>query len=464
MSAEVLFIGLDGAEPDLIRSWSDAGLLPNMAACMNEWGSVDLYTPPGFGDGVFWATLFTGCNAGWHGHYFPWQFNPETYGIGTFSFDDHYRRDPFWLFASHMGRRVAVLDIYSAPLTQGLNGVQVMDWMIHDRTGEPRSWPSPLISDLHGNYAADPLGGNSEAESRNLKEWNDMHRGLSSRIDAKTRAVKSLLARDWDLFAVGFCDAHDVGHQSWHWHDPDAPAHSPRVRELFGDPVLKTYQELDRAVGATIEAAKAEHVYLVAGLGMGRQRTANPSLDQALAALSGHEGTDSELTARRRTRPWFDLPHNMNAGAVRINLQGRERNGIIRPEDYDGVCDDLSTRLGTLADADNGEPLVKEVVRVRERYNGPHVDQLPDLMVMWDRSNGGASPGRVQLENKATFDNTPRVLVESRSGDHTQNAMFVSSHRPAGRGPSMPVEHVAPEIGRALRINLPHAGATGEGQ
>jgi predicted AlkP superfamily phosphohydrolase/phosphomutase len=458
MTARVLFLGLDGAEPELIRKWAAAGELPNLRVMLANWFARNVDTPKGFGDGVFWATLFTGCNAGRHGHYFPWQFNTQTYGTTTFSFDDHYRRDPFWLHASRMGRRVGIFDIYSSPLTQGIDGVQVMNWMIHDRTSDPKSWPEPILASLHEKYMKDPLGGNSEAESRTESEWVAFHQGLVERIDAKCRAMVDLVSSNrWDLFAAGFCDAHDVGHQSWHWHDRDATDHPRQWRERYGDPVLKVYRKLDSAVGAIVNAAGSDAVFLVAGIGMGRQTTCNPVLDPILGYLSGHRGNRAELRKIRRLRPWFDIPHNMNSGALRINLKGRERNGIVEPDDYDSTCDFLIESLAGVTDTDTGLPVVADAARIRRDFSGPFTDQLPDLMIIWQRER----PVRaVDVPGMGTIAVVPEVLVESRSGDHTPNALFVSSTHYDSERPVIATEAIAPTIGRSIGISIPGSDAS----
>lgn len=453
MPAKVLFVGLDGAEPELLEIWSSQGELPNIKQLMDGWFRTPLDTPRGFGDGVFWSTLFTGCNAGRHGHYFPWQFDPLSYGTATFSFDDHYRRDPFWMYASKMGRRVGIIDIYSSPLVQGLDGIQVMDWMIHDRTSVPRSWPDAIIGTLHERYMEDPLGGNSETDTpRTEAEWVAFHRGMLERIPAKTRAVCDLVrSNPWDLFAVGFCDAHDAGHQSWHWHDRDSVDHPAEWRERHGDPLLQIYQGLDRALGEIVDAANADAVFVVAGIGMGPQTTCNPVFDQVLGHFSGHGHDRLALRNLRPVRPYFDVPHNMNSGALRINLKGRERNGVVNEEDYDSVCDDLIERLGELTDADTGTPVINEVVRIRREYSGPFTDQLPDLMVVWQRDR---AVRQVRVPGLGVLDVKPAVAVESRSGDHTPNALFLSDTAYEAVG-SMATVSVAPTLGRALGITLP---------
>ena len=163
--------------------------MPNLAELAKPELIKDVQTPPGFGDGVFWASLITGTNVGKHGHFFPLHFDSNSYDLFNFSLDTDLAREPFWHFCSSMDRTVGVVDIYTSPLVSGLKGIQVMDWMIHDRTGEPRSWPSPLIDQLHQQYMKDPLGGNSESDGRSEQEEKDFQQAMLDRIAAKKDAL-----------------------------------------------------------------------------------------------------------------------------------------------------------------------------------------------------------------------------------------------------------------------------------
>jgi len=449
MASKTLFIGLDGAEPQLLRDWADQGLLPNLKQVLDRYCCRPIVSPAGFGDGGLWSSLVTGVNPGKHGHYFPEHFNPQTYMLDHYSIDTDMRRDPFWFFCSKMERTVGIIDIYTSALRTGLRGVQVMDWMIHDRMG------TPLIDTLHEKYMVDPLGGNTEVESRSTEEYLEMHQGVMDRIVAKTNACVDLLnANEWDLFCVGYCDAHDIGHQSWHWHDPSNPAHPADLVAQHGDPLLQSYQGMDTAVGHLLEAAKPEQVFLVAGLGMDKQSLCNTGLQQILAHYCGIDGNRDYTIQQRKRMPYFELPHNMHGGAVRINLKGRESSGIIERDDYDQVLAELTEKFHRLEDADTGESVVKEVVFVHETCPGPFQNNLPDLFVVWKKP---ISVTRIKVDEDKIVELEPFYSFEYRSGDHTSNALFASSIDYTND--QVMTEAIAPTICATLGVNLPDCDA-----
>lgn len=71
-------------------------------------------------------------------------------------------------------------------------------------------------------------------------------------------------------------------------------------------------------------------------------------------------------------------------GYVRINLKGREPQGIVAPAEYHAVCDDLCEKLHRLRDPRKGIPMVKHIVRTRENPEDQN-PKLPDadLIVVW---------------------------------------------------------------------------------
>jgi predicted AlkP superfamily phosphohydrolase/phosphomutase len=79
----------------------------------------------------------------------------------------------------------------------------------------------------------------------------------------------------------------------------------------------------------------------------------------------------------------FALP-SYSEGYVRINLRGREAAGIVAPEDYGRVCDEIEGLLGRVRDARTGQPMVANIMR--SRTSAVDTDpNLPDadLLVQW---------------------------------------------------------------------------------
>ncbi len=68
---------------------------------------------------------------------------------------------------------------------------------------------------------------------------------------------------------------------------------------------------------------------------------------------------------------------------IRINLAGREPDGIVSPADREALIAELIGELGQLVDPDTGAPAVAEVLPIAEIAPGTLVEQMPDLLVGW---------------------------------------------------------------------------------
>jgi predicted AlkP superfamily phosphohydrolase/phosphomutase len=119
----------------------------------------------------------------------------------------------------------------------------------------------------------------------------------------------------------------------------------------------------------------------------------------------------------------FCLPSDFN-GAVRINLKGREPDGKVEPgSEFDALCDELVYELGRLKHSDTGAAAVAEVIRVDRVYDGPFLNDLPDIVVKWK----GDRPIR-----SLTSDRVGTVAGENyheRSGSHRPVGFLLAAGR-----------------------------------
>lgn len=120
-------------------------------------------------------------------------------------------------------------------------------------------------------------------------------------------------------------------------------------------------------------------------------------------------------------------------GSIRINLKGRERDGIVTNSEYETICDELTQILYRLQDARTGKPVVKKVVRTR-RYATEDDPKLPssDLIVLWQE----------QMTDVIDSPDFGRIgpVIYFRAGSHWERGFFTikgpgitpGSHLPQG--------------------------------
>jgi predicted AlkP superfamily phosphohydrolase/phosphomutase len=160
------------------------------------------------------------------------------------------------------------------------------------------------------------------------------------------------------------------------------------------------------------------------------------------------------LAGDRARRKFYSIPHNDLSGAIRFNVAGREPKGRVRRgAEYDALCRSLQRDLMAVADPDTGQRVVDEVLKMSDLYAGERLDQLPDLLVVWNRDR----PITALISEKTGLIRGSQM--SQRTGDHTHTAAFFL----AGPGilsgevaAALRVECLAPTIAGLLNIALPN--------
>ena len=490
MPARVLMVAFDACEMELVLPWAERGLLPSIGALLRDAASVETRSAPGLFAGAVWPSIMTGLSPARHRRYYRRQQRLGEYVDRDFRPGDMVG-EPFWETLSRAGRRVAVIDVPLSRLSTRLNGVQIVDWTGHDPCSAPASEPAAALRDLDRRFGTQAPDHCDDADRTPAGVAGFVH-ALESRIAIKSDAAHTLLAEeDWDLFLAVFGESHCAGHQLFHHHEPTHPLHDPAVAAAIGDPLLKVYQSLDGALGRLVAAAgPAATVCVLLSHGMGpAYYDENVVIDDVLRRIEASRGNGdrswyarlrrqwyriparvrnartlrnvrarllpalhrSLLFPERATRRFFAVPNNAVAGAIRINVAGRDADGRIRPDDYDAVCAELRREFLALVDPESGEPWVRDVVRPRDRHAGPFADELPDLAVEWNRRRPLAAVGSARL---GVVRPPP---VTGRTGDHVNHGAFVV-RGPGIRHGSIPgpaeTEDIAPTLARLVGVVL----------
>ena len=120
----------------------------------------------------------------------------------------------------------------------------------------------------------------------------------------------------------------------------------------------------------------------------------------------------------------FALPAFTN-GHIRINLKGRERDGVVEPEEYHALCAELSQMLYELTDARTGKKIVKQVVvtRTNPLDSDPKLPDA-DIVILWQEP----------ITDVVDSPKLGRVgpLTHCRAGGHKSQGFLL------GKGPNIP--------------------------
>lgn len=447
-------IGLDAATFAVIDPLIAAGELPTLARLCSggSRGVLRSVTHPLTPHA--WSTIVTGVNAGRHGI---WDF--------TQRFDDGYRlrvvsggdrRAPaIWDRLRGSGLRSGLVSIPFTWPAPAIDGCAIAGFDAADRD-EGFTSPPELLAELRerfGPLVLDhrfPLGRDGELD------LDLVRRAANQKVEIAAWLAERF---ELDLLFLVFMAADHVHHLCWDdWERRGAES-------LVAD----VYRILDRAAGDLLEALGGDGDVLVISDHGGGKLDGVVNLNAYLASrgyLSYGGGgtalgrrTASRLFSLRRVVPEgvrtavkrrlpsvrerayeatsftvVDWPHTRafaygTFGNVVINVQGRERDGIVAPEDYEAVRAEVAAALLELR-GPNGEEIVKAVHRRESLCYGPELEKVPDLVVEF-AEYAWLGKGNLQSRTDSLWD---RIEIEASS--HS----YVGSHRAEGvvvlHGPS----------------------------
>lgn len=498
--ARILAIGLEAADPELIERWCAAGHLPFLASLKRQGMWTRLASPTDISSGATWASVITGVNPAKHGMaFYHRQLRPGSYEIRK-KYADEIAREPFWMPLSRAGKRLAILDVPETYPMPALSGVQIVGWGAEGLNWKPSSTPPTLLRELEARYGKHPLAGWYQARPETVEAWQELLGNLVAGVRARTAIASDVMSRDqWDLCLVAFAETHWAGHFFWHLFDEAHPEHDAAMAAACGDAMLEVYREIDSAIAELAGRMPGATLLVFSNTGMGPNYSGRHLVPEILRRLgmaadrpgrktSGRPAHGSRVALDAVTRierivspriiervktfvpervwdvwtrrllgignGWkrsraFAVPGDFT-GAIRINLRGREPDGLVAPgPEYDALCDELAETFGALVDPQTGRKAVAEILKVRDLVSGEHIDELPDLIVKWTR------------EAPITALRAPRIgtvcgdLADKRSGAHRFHGFLLASGRGLRRRPrddEPTVMDIGPTINHLLGV------------
>jgi predicted AlkP superfamily phosphohydrolase/phosphomutase len=471
----LLLIGFDSAAPDLLEEGMRDGWLPNLARLRDRGVYGRLASTSDWLVSSHWASFFLGTPPSEHGCYHFLQWRADEMALRRPD-PEWMVREPFWRELADRGTRVVAFDVpYTPPpLDQGYSGVEMSGWATNELIFSPFVHPArmrPVVRRTLGRslrVAGEGLAFERYAP-RPLGELLRIRSQLIEIVEKSSQLVSELLASEpWDLFLTVFGPPHRAGHMFWSGGSVAGQA-GPDVDRILQDAVRDVYAATDRAIGRVLDAAGEGTPVLVFSLiGMSHNTSRTDLLPTMLARVlagdSGAAAAHEKLGTAKRLRKAVPVSwrHALKArlplhvqdrlstfwrtgrtdwgrtraisltadvhGYVRINLRGREAQGIVEPgAEYDRVCAEIAEGLLTFRDSRTGEPVVQEVARIDELYpTGGRRDALPDLIVRWAASPCANTTAAESPRFGKVAWPTPGKNPNGRSGNHTAEGFVVA--------------------------------------
>ena len=439
----ILIIGLDGATWDLIKPWVDKGELPTFKKLIENgvWGNLESTIPPWTIPA--WESMSTGKN-------------PKKLGFATFMVKDgykfiphnfkHKRQKMIWDILSDSSHKVIVANLPNIYVAQKINGCMIAGWLCLDKNRI--AYPSNLINELNkhcNGYEVDIFDVDFEkgritsgpGDNEYLKRCEEL---LEKHFLAFTYLLKKC---KWNFGFIVFVTTDRIQHK--YWDDKILLEHYRKIDKKLEE-LLETIDDetlvflvSDHGFGPTKYTLNINEFFIKEGyMKLKKPRRQAPSKLLNLVKRSGLlpvaralvnllpatlakrlKESVSSISFEKMDIDWNNTKAFAYAvlGDIYLNVKGREPNGIVDPNEYDKVREEIIEKIRDLRY--NGKNLNVSIFKKEEIYpNATLWDNLPDLVIVpTDDSIQAINPnigsGEIITESKGT------------NGNHRLNGIFL---------------------------------------
>ncbi len=261
-----------------------------------------------------------------------------------------------------------------------------------NRPAMPISHPSvyaTYLSKLIGTYAT--LGLAEDTWGLNAKVLDDegfLHQCLEADEEREEMFFDAL-----EKVRHGLCvcvvDGPDrIQHMFWRYIDEQHPARNGQGGREQRNALEEMYIRMDELVGDTMEACDDDDTVLMVISDHGfasfrRGIDLNCWLEQNGYLKLKPEGRGKKYLAGV---DWSQTKaYAMGLAGIWLNVQGREAEGIVEPEDAAALRAEMAEKLTGLKDDETGEVAINRVFDTRQIYRGPYKDAAHDLIIGYNK-------------------------------------------------------------------------------
>lgn len=357
----VIFIGLDGADWELLDTYIADGSMPVLQRLMKEGASGSLLTEHPPLSPLVWTTMFTGTGPLEHQILDFTRFNPATHEREPITSDE--RRVPaIWNMVSDAGKRVAVFGVWATYAAEPVHGLLVSDrlftFLYTEKEVPPgavfpparAAWARTRLADAERSvdktrlrdylpwlsdedYAAAETSDNPYAQPasalRRILVETEVYRRLSSDV-LRAGALPDLTI----LYLQG---TDTIGHVFAPYAPPRQPSIAPADFDRYNAVPRHYFREIDTLLGEYASLAERSGAVLVIASDHGfRWREGRPAELSSFAAASAAKWHRNEgLFLIRGPGITATQGHTARAGVRQLCATLASLTGIPMPEGID---------------------------------------------------------------------------------------------------------------------------------
>jgi predicted AlkP superfamily phosphohydrolase/phosphomutase len=321
----------------------------------------------------------------------------------------------------------------------------------------PPDYARQLAADLGPFYTAGMVEDHGGLSNGRLDETAFLDQCQAVLAERERMMLAELPRHNEGLFFCLFDTPDRLQHMFWRFREPDHPAHRGAYDPTWAGIIEEHYRTCDAIVGRALAHADDRTLVIVLSdhgfTSFRRGVHLNGWLHaQGLLALKDGVRPGDDAGDLFRSVDWQRTrAYAVGLGGIYLNLQGREAQGSVKPEDAPALEAELIRGLTGLTDPKQGTVAVRSVRSRRQLYAGPYAAESPDLVVQFAagyRVSWGTALGSVA---EGTFEDN----VNKWSGDHLVDPSLVPGvlfvNRPF-HGDGASLVDLAPTILAALGV------------
>lgn len=414
LADRVLIIGLDGATFDVLTPLMQAGHMPHLAKLVETGcaGILDSTKPPI--TPAAWTTFMTGKGPGRHGIIDFERYDFTTNRL-TFNSTFQIREKTIWQILSDKGLRVGCIHVPMTYPPRPVNGFVISGFETPDVNAEfthppelkdeiLRRWPD---YSYRSNWQRSAFGGD-ELFDRNLQH---IERSFEQGCEITEYCGERY---GWDVLMVLYKLVDNLQHKVWRYLDPATRDRFPeRARRCdlcfkrLDDALARLSAYAERHSAMTVIMSDHGHGsldgkaqpnlllsqwgYLKLRSAATRVRTRSASILRRLTGRRARRFAENVGIERELAIDWDGtracVMHAGMYGFLYLNLRDRQPDGVVPPERYESLRDEIRDRLLAAKTRDpQGRDITifTEVHKAEELYNcsRDHQPWMPDLLLV----------------------------------------------------------------------------------
>ncbi len=379
MPKKVLIIGLDCAAPELVfeRFLDD---LPNIKKMLSHgiYGKLKSCIPPITIPA--WMVMMTSRDPGTLGLYgfrHKKSYSYETWIANSKS----VKHKAIWDIISEKGLKSYIVGVPPSYPPKPVNGY-LISCFITPNAERDYTYPKELKNELEAKFGKYIFDVEFRAEERDqvlerIYEMTEQH----------FQVIKYLIQKGgWDLFAFVEIGLDRIHHAFWKFFDKEHPKHVSNNK--YENVIREYYKYLDKEIGDLLGLLDNDTIVLVVSDHGAKQMKGAFCINQWLMQegylkIKGNLERGAKIEDApidwAQTKAWGWGGYYAR---IFINVEGREPQGTVTPEDYEKTLDELTDKLKQIR-GPNGEKFYNKIYKPEDIYEELNGDS-PDLIVYFD--------------------------------------------------------------------------------